>query len=67
METDNLNLVLKFRMGTNGDCSIRSATRIKVDGQGGLTLYDTETAATENIHLADLQSFSIRFLAGKAA
>jgi len=67
MEMDNLNLVLKFRMTSNGDCNIRSATRIKVDGQGGLTLYDAETAATENIPLADLQSLSIRFLAGKAA
>ena len=69
MEMENLNLVLKFKMAGDGASCIRGAARIKLDGRGGLTLYDAPNAAAEKIDLANLQSLSIRFLdcVGKAA
>ncbi|HUI77447.1 MAG TPA: hypothetical protein VLY24_06010 [Bryobacteraceae bacterium] len=61
---EKVNLVLKFQMAGKAGCYLRGAARIKVDGRGGLTLYDTDTAVAEKIDLSKLQSLSIRFLDG---
>ena len=37
---ENANLVLKFKLTGDADYRIRAAARIKVDDQGGLTMYD---------------------------
>jgi hypothetical protein len=60
---EKLNLVLQYRMAGDTDSSVRGAARIEVDGRGGLTLYDAQTARAEKIDLAELRSLSIRFLA----
>jgi len=61
---ENLNLLLNLRMAGGSDCCIRGAARIKVDGRGGLTVYDADSTTAEKIDLADLQSLSIQFLSG---
>ena len=66
--TENVNLVLSFKLAGENDCRVRGASRIKIDGRGGLTVYGAERLP-ERIELAELQSFSIHSLAcaGKAA
>ena len=59
---ENLNLVLNLTMAGGHDSCIRAAARIKVDGKGGLKVYDAESAQVENIELAALQSLSIQYL-----
>ena len=65
----NLNLILSFKLTGDSDLRICGATRIKVDGYGGLTLYDAGSGLPQRIDLANLQSFSIQSpaCAGKAA
>lgn len=69
MATEDLNLVLSFKLKGDRDCRICGATRIKIDGQGGLMLYHGSNGNPERIDLAELQSLSIRSLvcAGRAA
>ena len=57
---ENVNLVLKFKLTGDADCRIRAAARIKVDDQGGLTMYDAGGRQSETIDLATLQSILIR-------
>jgi hypothetical protein len=61
---ENLNLVLKFKLAGDGNCHIRGAARIKVDGQGGLTVYDAGGEPAEKIDLTKLQSMSIQGVSG---
>ena len=57
---ENVNLVLKFKLTGDADSRIRAAARIKVDDQGGLTMYDAGGRQSERIDLAAVQSMSIR-------
>lgn len=56
---DDLKLVLKFRMTGDRRQQIRGACRIKVDGRGGLLLYDPDRHESERIDLGRLQSLSL--------
>jgi hypothetical protein len=56
---DKLNLVLKFKLAGDPDLRVRGVGRIKVDGRGGLVLYDAQTGADEIIDLRTLQAFCI--------
>jgi len=55
----NPNLVLKFKLTGDADYRIRAAARIKVDDQGGLTMYDAAGSQSEKIDLTTLQSMLI--------
>lgn len=69
MAMEGLNLVLSFKLVGDRDCRVCSATRIKIDGRGGLTLYHGRNSREETIDLAALQSLSIRSMVctGRAA
>jgi hypothetical protein len=56
---DELNLVLKFHLSGELQFQIRGASRIKLDGRGGLTYYDVQSHKTETIEFDRLQSFSL--------
>ena len=56
------NLLLQFEVAGDNQLHVKGATRIKVDGRGGLVLYDGRTGAAETIDLSQLQSFRIRSL-----
>jgi hypothetical protein len=64
---ENPKLILRFKLAGENDPHVCSATRIAVDGHGGLTLYDGSTP--QRIDLTELQSLSICSLgcAGRAA
>ena len=59
---DDLNLVLKFRVSGEQALRVKGAARIKVDGRGGLMVYDAQNGAAETIDLQSLQAFSIQTL-----
>ena len=48
-EMDDLNLVVKFVVAGDGGLQVKGASRIKVDGRGGLLLYDTQGEGVETI------------------
>jgi len=48
----DLKLVLKFRLAGAKRHQVRGACRIKIDGRGGLLLYDSERQVSERIDLA---------------
>jgi hypothetical protein len=64
---DNLNLVLTFKLAGDAGVHVRGAARIKVDGRGGLMLYDTQGDGAETIDLRTLQSFCIHQVTGARA
>jgi hypothetical protein len=51
---DNLNLVVKFMLAADGLLQVKGASRIKVDGRGGLLLYDAQGGSVETIQLGEL-------------
>jgi hypothetical protein len=55
----DLNLVLKFQLAGETQFQIRGASRIKVDGRGGLLFYDVQNGTAERIDIGRLQSFSL--------
>ena len=57
---DNLNLVVKFMLAGDGLLQVKGATRIKVDGRGGLLLYDAQGGGVETIELGALQSLHLQ-------
>lgn len=57
---ENLNLVLKFKLAGDGQLQVKGAARIKVDGKGGLMLYDPQGGAAETIDLGQLRSLCIQ-------
>ena len=57
---DNLNLVVKFTVAGDGRLHVKGAARIKVDGHGGLLLYDAQGGAVETIELGALKSFRLQ-------
>ena len=60
---EKLNLVVKFSLSSDRRLHVKAATRIKVDGRGGLMLYDAEDGSLETIDLQELQAFSIQPIA----
>jgi len=56
---DDLNLVLKFSVAGDARQHVKGAVRIKVDGRGGLLLYNTQ-GGVEAIDLGALESFSVQ-------
>ena len=59
---DNLNLILKFKVAGDANLHVKGAARIKVDGRGGLMLYDAQGGPAEMISLHSLQSFCIQLM-----
>jgi hypothetical protein len=66
---EKIRLILKFTVAGEGDCRVRGAARITVDGHGGLTVHEPGSGAVERIELARLQTLSIQPItgAGRAA
>ena len=54
------NLVLTFTVAGDSRVHVRGAARIKVDGRGGLTLFDAGKGAKEWVSLAGLRSLTIQ-------
>jgi len=60
----NLNLLLEFKLAGDSRLHVKSATRIKVDGRGDLTLYDACTGTADTLNLNHLELVSIQPLIG---
>ena len=58
------NLVLTFMLSGDSRVHVRGAARIKVDGRGGLTVFDAEKGGTEVVNLGRLRSLTIQSAAG---
>jgi hypothetical protein len=43
---------------------VRGAARIKVDGRGGLTVFDAEKGGTEVVNVGRLRSLTIQSVSG---
>jgi len=54
------NLVLTFTLAGDSRVHVRGAARIKVDGRGGLTLFDAEKGCSELVSLSRLRSLTIQ-------
>ena len=54
------NLVLTFTLAGDSRVHVRGAARIKVDGRGGLTLFDAEKGCSELVILSRLRSLTIQ-------
>jgi len=54
------NLVLTFTLAGDSRIHVRGAARIKVDGRGGLTLFDAKKGETEWVRLDSLRSLTIQ-------
>jgi hypothetical protein len=59
---NDLNLVVKYTVAGDSRVHVKGAARIKVDGRGGLTLYDPESGRSEQVELGQLQSLKIQAL-----
>jgi hypothetical protein len=59
-QMDNLNLIVKFMLVGDSHLHVKGATRIKVDGRGGLLLYDAQGGAVETIELGALRSIRVQ-------
>jgi hypothetical protein len=57
------NLVLTFTLAGDSRVHVRGAARIKVDGRGGLTLFETEKG-NESVSLGCVQSLTIQSVPG---
>jgi hypothetical protein len=53
------NLVLMFRLAGEGQLRVKEASRIKLDGRGGLMVY-SENGPAETYSLQNVQSFAIQ-------
>jgi hypothetical protein len=56
---ERINLVLKFRLAGDDHIYIKGASRLKVDGRGGLMFHDVQSGKTERIAVGELESFNI--------
>lgn len=54
-----VNLVIKFQLGNDPETHVVGASRIGLDGCGGLVIYHSQNEAPETVRVEDLQSFSI--------
>jgi hypothetical protein len=59
-------LLVTFKVNGDSRVHVKGASRIKVDGRGGLTLYDAQGGAPELVSLGCLQALTIRTLADVA-
>lgn len=50
---------VRFQLSGNADTRVESVTRMKVDGRGGIQLYDRENRAIAALPIAELERFSI--------
>ncbi len=57
---EKLNLVLKFKLIGEGQCHVRGAASIKIDGRGDVTVYERPGDAGEVIDSERLQSLWIQ-------
>ena len=57
---DNSKLVVKFMLAGDGRLHVKGAARIKVDGHGGLVIYDPQGGPVEAIELDALESFGLQ-------
>ena len=55
----DLKLVLKFRLAGEKQHQVRAASRIKVDGRGGLLLFGAQSEGSERIDLGRLKSLDL--------
>ena len=53
------SLVLMFHLSGEGHMRVKGASRIKLDGRGGLVVY-SENGTAETYALQNMQSFSIQ-------
>lgn len=67
----DLNLVVKFELNSDNQLHIEAASRMKVDGQGNLILYNAAGDVVDRIAVRKLRSFTIHPIArphiGRAA
>jgi hypothetical protein len=61
------NLVLTFTLTGDSRVHVRGAARIKVDGRGGLTLFDSEKGCMERVSLERLRTLTIETVPGMSA
>lgn len=61
------NLVVTFTVAGDSQVHIKGASRIKVDGRGGLLLYDADNGESQLVSLGCLQSLMIRTVSGTSA
>ena len=61
------NLVLTFTLTGDSRVHVKGAARIKVDGRGGLTLFDVEEGRSEIVSLGRLRSLTIESVSGMSA
>ena len=57
---DNPNLVVEFMLAGDGRLHVKGAARIKVDGRGGLLLYDAQGGTVETIEMGALKTFHLQ-------
>lgn len=55
----DLKLVLQFQRTGESRQQVRGASRIKVDGRGGVLLYDAQGERSERIDIGGLSSFHL--------
>jgi hypothetical protein len=58
------NLVVMFTVAGDSRLHVKGAARIKLDGRGGLTLYDADNGQVECVTLGCLESLTIRTCTG---
>jgi len=56
---NNVNLLLTFKWAGDAVLQARTATRIRVDGLGGLVVYDAATGEAERLPLESMNSLCI--------
>ena len=61
---EKIKLVLKFKLDGDGDCHFRGASRITVDGHGGLMLHEAANGHAERIDLTKVKSLWIQPVIG---
>ena len=57
---DNLNLIVKFMLAGDDRLHVKGAARIKVDGRGGLMLYDAKGGGVETIEPGAVKSIRLQ-------
>ena len=60
VETEAVQLVVKFMLAGDGRLHVEGVARIKVDGRGGLLLYDAQGGTVETIELGALKSIRLQ-------
>ena len=61
------NLILTYTLSGDSRVYVKGAASIKVDGRGGLTLFDREKGRSEMVSLRQLRSLTIETVQGWGA